>query len=51
MLWKNVIKHFNRKLNNEITRLRERIDELELLEKKQKEVERKKEQLEGNIIC
>lgn len=38
-----------RKLNNEITRLRERIDELELLEKKQKEVERKKEQLEDIV--
>lgn len=38
-----------RKLNNEITGLRERIDELELFEKKQKEVDRKKEQLEDIV--
>lgn len=42
--------YFNRKINNEITILKEIIAERELLEKKQKEVEKTEEQLKGNRI-
>lgn len=38
-----------RKINNEITKRRKRIAELELLEKKQKEVEKKEEQLKDIV--
>lgn len=38
-----------RKISNEITKLEERIAELELLEKKQKEVEKKEEQLKDIV--